>query len=138
MGLIVRCVAGAVADPLELDASGFAGPVGLLQAIRREPDLVANFLGSALAENRGIGAYLPRAVMAPVHLDPHEAVQARADLGVAQAVGMHFGTWQLTDEGVDDPVTALHAARDAAGLAPDAFAVLGFGETRLFTLGSRA
>ena len=58
--LIVRCVAGAVADPLELDASGFAGPVGLLQAIRREPDLVANFLGSALAENRGIGAYLPR------------------------------------------------------------------------------
>ena len=58
--LIVRCVAGAVADPLELEASGFAGPVGLLQAIRREPDLVANFLGSALAENRGIGAYLPR------------------------------------------------------------------------------
>lgn len=58
--LLVRCIAGAVADPLELDASGFAGPVGLLQAIRREPDLVANFLGSALAENRGIGAYLPR------------------------------------------------------------------------------
>ena len=57
--LIVRCVAGAVADPLELDATGFAGPVGLLQAVRREPDLVANFLGSALAENRGIGAYLP-------------------------------------------------------------------------------
>lgn len=58
--LIVRCIAGAVADPLELDASDFAGPVGLLQAVRRAPDLIVNFLGSALAENRGISAYLPR------------------------------------------------------------------------------
>ena len=82
-----------------------------------------------------IGAYLPRAVMAPVHMDPAEAVQARADLGAAQAVGMHFGTWQLTDEGVDDPVLALQAARDGAGLAREQFDVLGFGETRVFSLG---
>ena len=34
--LIVRCMAGAVADPLELDSSGFAGPVGLLQAVRQQ------------------------------------------------------------------------------------------------------
>ena len=58
--LIVRCIAGAVADPLELDASGFAGPVGLLQAVREQSDLVVNALGSALAENRGLGSYLPR------------------------------------------------------------------------------
>ena len=58
--LIVRCVAGAVADPLELDASGFAGPVGLLQAIRKQPDLVVNAPGTALAENRGLSAYLPK------------------------------------------------------------------------------
>jgi uncharacterized circularly permuted ATP-grasp superfamily protein/uncharacterized alpha-E superfamily protein len=58
--LIVRCVAGGVADPLELDSSGFAGPVGLLQAIRKHPDLVVNALGSALAENRGLSAYLPK------------------------------------------------------------------------------
>jgi hypothetical protein len=49
-----------VADPLELDSSGFAGPVGLLQAIRKQPDLVVNALGSALAENRGLSAYLPK------------------------------------------------------------------------------
>ena len=59
LDLIVRCVAGVVSDPLELDASGFAGPVGLLQAIRKQPDLVANVPGSALAENRGLSAYLP-------------------------------------------------------------------------------
>jgi uncharacterized circularly permuted ATP-grasp superfamily protein/uncharacterized alpha-E superfamily protein len=58
--LIVRCVAGALADPLELDSSGFAGPVGLLQAIRRHPDFVANALGASLAENRGLSAYLPQ------------------------------------------------------------------------------
>ena len=81
-----------------------------------------------------IGAYLPRAVMAPVHMDPAEAVQARADLDAAQAVGMHFGTWQLTDEGVDDPVQDLEAARAQAGLQRNQFDVLGFGETRLFTL----
>jgi uncharacterized circularly permuted ATP-grasp superfamily protein/uncharacterized alpha-E superfamily protein len=58
--LIVRCVAGALADPLELDASSFAGPVGLLQAVRRNPDFVVNALGSALAENRGLSAHLPK------------------------------------------------------------------------------
>ncbi len=56
---IVRCVAGDVADPLELDSSGFAGPVGLLQAVRAQPDRVVNALGSAIAENRGLSAYLP-------------------------------------------------------------------------------
>lgn len=81
-----------------------------------------------------VGAYLPRSVMAPVHMDPSEAVQARADLGATQAVGMHFGTWQLTDEGVDDPVRDLETARGHAGLERDQFDVLGFGETRLFTL----
>lgn len=57
--LIVRCVAGAAADPLELDPGGFLGPVGLVQAVRREPDMVVNALGAAVAENRGLGNYLP-------------------------------------------------------------------------------
>ncbi len=57
--LIVRCVAGASADPLELDTADFAGPVGLLQVVRRHPGLIVNALGSALAENRGLSAYLP-------------------------------------------------------------------------------
>ncbi len=57
--LIVRCVAGSAADPLELDAEGFLGPVGLVQAVRRQPDLVVNALGAAVAENRGLASYLP-------------------------------------------------------------------------------
>ena len=58
--LIVRCVAGASSDALELDPSGFLGPVGLVQAARQTPDLVVNAIGSAIAENRGLGNYLPQ------------------------------------------------------------------------------
>ena len=58
--LMVRCVAGDVVDPLELDAAGFAGPVGLLQALRKDPDFVVNMPGTALAENRGLSGYLPK------------------------------------------------------------------------------
>jgi len=81
-----------------------------------------------------IGAYLPRSVMQPVHMDPAEAVQARADLAACRAVGMHFGTFQLTDEAVDAPVKALQRSRAATGLSIEDFDVLGFGETRLMPL----
>ena len=77
-----------------------------------------------------IGAYAPRHIMRPVHMNPAEAVQARADLGAPRTIGMHFGTFQLTDEGIEAPVWELAAARAAAGLLPDAFDVLGCGETR--------
>jgi hypothetical protein len=42
---------------------------------------------------------------------------------------MHWGTWQLTDEGRDEPPKALAEARTAAGLAADAFQVLAPGES---------
>ena len=74
--LIVRCIAGAVADPLELDSSGFAGPVGLLQAVREQPDLVVNALGSALAENRGLSAYLPELARRPAGRGPRHRRRA--------------------------------------------------------------
>ena len=57
--LIVRCVDGRQSDPLELDTARYGGPCGLVQACRKAPDLVRNALGSAVAQNRGLGAYLP-------------------------------------------------------------------------------
>ena len=77
-----------------------------------------------------IGAYAPRSLMAAVHMDPAEAVAAHRALGARRSVGMHFGTFQLTDEAVGEPV-----ARLAAG-GVDAFTVLGFGETRHVALGA--
>jgi L-ascorbate metabolism protein UlaG (beta-lactamase superfamily) len=81
-----------------------------------------------------IGAYEPRWFMAAAHMNPEEAVQAHIALGARQSVGMHFGTFQLTDEAIDAPLHALAAARQAAGLNADTFNTNGFGETRVFPL----
>jgi uncharacterized circularly permuted ATP-grasp superfamily protein/uncharacterized alpha-E superfamily protein len=57
--LIIRCVEGSHCDPLELDPNRFGGPVGLVQALRKNPRLVMNFLGAAVVENRGLAPWLP-------------------------------------------------------------------------------
>jgi len=92
--------------------------------------MIRNRLGPPGVVLLPIGAYSPREIMAPVHVDPAEAVAARTELGAARAIGMHWGTFQLTDEGIDEPVRALEAARTAAGVSREGFDVLGFGETR--------
>ena len=81
-----------------------------------------------------IGAYDPRNLMAPVHMDPEEAVGAHDALQARQSVGMHFGTFQLTDEPIDEPPQRLAAALAARGLDPGAFITLGPGETRMFAI----
>jgi len=81
-----------------------------------------------------IGAYEPRWFMRRHHVDPAEAVRAHLDLGARRSIGMHFGTFQLTDEAIDAPVRELHHARMAAGLTESDFGVLAFGETREFAL----
>jgi L-ascorbate metabolism protein UlaG (beta-lactamase superfamily) len=76
-----------------------------------------------------IGAYEPRWFMHVVHMNPSEAVQAHLDLGAPETIGMHFGTFQLTTEGIDEPVQALRAALRTDGASPDRFRVLEFGES---------
>ncbi len=80
-----------------------------------------------------IGAYAPRWFMGPVHMNPDEAVRAHLEVRARHSVGMHFGTFQLTDEDIDEPVRALDAARRAHGVTPGAFEVLGFGETVIYS-----
>ena len=58
-----------------------------------------------------IGAYEPRWFMQAVHMNPAEAVQAHLDLEASESIGMHFGTFQLTTEGIDEPLRALDEAR---------------------------
>ena len=76
-----------------------------------------------------IGAYEPRWFMKSVHMNPAEAVQAHLDLQPRMSVGMHFGTFQLTTEGIDDPVRALDDARKSADIAHAEFRTLEFGES---------
>jgi L-ascorbate metabolism protein UlaG (beta-lactamase superfamily) len=74
-----------------------------------------------------IGAYKPEWFMSPVHMSPKEAVQAVIDLKASMAVPMHYGTFNLADDGETEPVEALEAAVKAL---PAPFVVLGFGEGR--------
>ena len=79
-----------------------------------------------------IGAYDPRRLMRRVHMDPEEAVGAHVALGARRSVGMHHGTFQLTDEPIDEPPARLAAELRRRGLGAGAFVTLGHGETRAF------
>jgi L-ascorbate metabolism protein UlaG (beta-lactamase superfamily) len=76
-----------------------------------------------------IGAYEPRWFMRVVHMNPAEAVQAHLDLEASESIGMHFGTFQMTIEGIDEPTRALDAARRARNVPPARFRTLDFGES---------
>jgi len=76
-----------------------------------------------------IGAYEPRWFMQAVHMNPADAVQAHLDVEAAESVGMHFGTFQMTAEGIDEPLRALDEARQARNIPPSRFRTLGFGES---------
>ncbi len=78
-----------------------------------------------------IGSYAPRWFMQVMHVDVPEAVQVRADLKAARAIGMHWGTFaSLADEPLDEPPRLLARERLARGLAPEQFDVMKIGETR--------
>lgn len=76
-----------------------------------------------------IGAYAPRWFMRMQHIDPADAVRIHRDLGAKQSVGVHWGTFEMSDESLDEPPRDLARARDAAGVADDAFFVMKVGET---------
>lgn len=79
-----------------------------------------------------IGAYEPRWFMGPVHMNPEDAVKAFEDLGRPEAIGMHFGTFQLTDEKIDEPGLELGRQLKAKGIAVEKFRVPRPGESFAF------
>jgi N-acyl-phosphatidylethanolamine-hydrolysing phospholipase D len=77
-----------------------------------------------------IGAYEPRWFMKFMHVNPEEAVQIYQDLHARYAAAMHWGTFRLTDELLDEPPRRLAAALDAAAIDREKFFVMKHGETR--------
>ncbi len=57
-----------------------------------------------------IGAYEPRWFMKTQHTNPAEAVQIAIDLGAQNLLGVHWATFQLTDEPWDEPANLLEKA----------------------------
>jgi L-ascorbate metabolism protein UlaG (beta-lactamase superfamily) len=104
----------------------FAGDTGYRERIFQE---IRRRLGTPDMAMLPIGAYHPRWFMSPQHCDPVEAVRIHCDLGARRSVAMHWGCFRLTDEERGEPPRELGRAREAAGLAEEAFAVLAPGET---------
>lgn len=85
-------------------------------------------LGSPDLSLLPIGAYAPRYFMGVNHMEPEEAVRAHRDLGSLFSIGMHFGTFPLTDEKIDEPVERLKKTKT------ENFMVLDQGESKIFSL----
>ena len=71
-----------------------------------------------------VGAYAPRWFMKDQHMNPAEAVEAFRLCGARQAVGHHWGTFRLTDEGYDEPPRELATALRRSGLHARSFVTL--------------
>ncbi len=78
-----------------------------------------------------IGAYLPRWIMEPVHVSPEEALQAVRDLSATQVVPCHWGTFDLAEEPIQEPMEQLKRLTQASGEA-DRIVQMSIGETRVF------
>jgi L-ascorbate metabolism protein UlaG (beta-lactamase superfamily) len=60
-----------------------------------------------------IGAYAPRWYMSPMHMAPDQAAHAFELLGAKTLVPMHWATFHLSDEPMDEPPRALYEAMGA-------------------------
>lgn len=103
-----------------------AGDTGYFDGFRE----LARRLGPIDLAALPIGAYDPPEIMRFVHLNAEEAVQAAVDLGARRAIAMHWGTFDLTDEPLDEPPQRFRAAAEARGMGADRAWVLAVGETR--------
>lgn len=75
-----------------------------------------------------IGAIEPRAMMAPNHIDPAEAVACFRRLGAAYALGVHWGTFHLSEEAIDAPPALLAASLARAHIPADRFRAVEVGQ----------
>jgi len=106
----------------------FAGDTGYYSGFKAIGDTLGPFDLAAVP----IGAYEPNAMMKASHMNPEEAVQAALDLGANNAVAIHYGTFNLSDEPLAEPPLRFKAAAENTPLANSHSWVLDIGETRTF------
>ena len=106
----------------------FAGDTGYFSGFKKIGEILGPFDLAAVP----IGAYKPRAMMAASHMNPEEAVEAALDLQADAALAIHFGTFDLSDEPLDEPPQRFKAAAGKTLLGTEKSWVFGVGETRRF------
>jgi N-acyl-phosphatidylethanolamine-hydrolysing phospholipase D len=105
-----------------------AGDTGYFPGFKK----IADYLGPFDLAAVPIGAYAPRQMMRASHMNPEEAISAALDLDAKVAVAMHFGTFDLSDEPLDQPPRRFKEAAAKQGLGEQQAWVLKIGETRSF------
>ena len=78
-----------------------------------------------------IGAYNPDGFRR-VHTSPEDALRGFLDLGAQKMVPMHYGTFRLSQEPMDEPLPRLIQAAERAGVI-DRIVPLSEGETKIFS-----
>jgi N-acyl-phosphatidylethanolamine-hydrolysing phospholipase D len=106
----------------------FGGDTGLFEGF----DAIGRRIGPFDLAAVPIGAYEPKPMMHFAHMDPEQAVAAGIALRARSLLGMHFGTFDLSDEPVEEPPRRFQAAGRAAGLLPEDVWILRLGESRGF------
>lgn len=108
----------------------FVGDSGYHQPLFQE---IGEHLGPFDLAAIPIGAYEPRWFMRSKHLNPQEAVKVHQDVKAKQSLAIHWGTFILTDEAMDEPPVKLRQALGESGLPAGSFRVLRHGEMMPFT-----
>jgi N-acyl-phosphatidylethanolamine-hydrolysing phospholipase D len=106
----------------------FAGDTGYFDGFSRIAEVLGPFDLAAVP----IGAYRPVEMMKHAHLNPEEAVRAALDLRARRAIAMHFGTFDLSDEPLDEPPRRFREAAAKTELGERGAWVLRIGEMREF------
>ena len=106
----------------------FAGDTGYFAGFKEIGDALGPFDLAAVP----IGAYEPTEMMHLSHMNPEEAVMAAVDVGARTAVAVHFGTFDLADEPLDEPPARFIEAATGSGSTPLEAWVLSIGEIRPF------
>ena len=77
-----------------------------------------------------IGAYAPRWFMKDSHCNVEEAIQIHKDVKSKKSIAMHWGTFQLTDEPMDEPIKLLQELTKQLKISKDEFSYMTHGQTK--------
>ena len=75
-----------------------------------------------------IGAYEPRFMMEPQHVDPEQAVKIHIDINSKKSVGIHWGSFALANEFYLEPKTKLAEEIKKLNLDSNSFITIEHGE----------
>jgi N-acyl-phosphatidylethanolamine-hydrolysing phospholipase D len=105
----------------------FAGDTGYYDVLFRE---LGRRLGPFDLAAIPIGAYLPPAMMRLSHTTPEEALRVLQDVRGRVLLPVHWGTFDIADEPLEEPPARLRENASRLGIAPDRLWIMRHGETR--------